>query len=352
MPFTKVQLANIMQTRGQAFVPRDKLNYAGRVAETYLRKKIYRWEDKAALASYILLKETNARIREYAIQTAGQLRLQQIGNDADSNVFRNMLNRYVDGQLSAYSNKVAQLAYDYSYTAFAAGWYGRLWQLDESSQHDPRVRPQRLPQQLAQRTVLLPGLKEAVDEGSKTPFHDQFDLAAQASAIKVRRAVNSTVSSPLGMLAVTQAISATLGVNAKPKQAASGLYHAVSLPIRTSVMRSFNHASAEVYKTHTEMLLGAMWVTSHDSRVCAECASHEGQIFIINDLIGIALFGLPPDGSHWGCRCSMIPLLIPYDQQDKNDPPADDLEDWLIAKGFEDTMGDFMTDTSLESTQL
>lgn len=353
MPFTKPQLANIMQTRGQAFVPKDKLNYAGRVAETYLRKKIYHWEDKAALASYNLLKQTNARIRDYALQIAGQLQLTQVGNDANSNVFRNMLNRYVDGQLSSYGDKVTQIAYDHSFTAFEAGWYGRLWQLDESSHHDPRVKPQRMPQQLAQRTVLLPGLKEAFDSGGgTTPFHDQFDTAVQTSAIKVRRAVNSTVSNPQGVLAVTQMIGATLGVNSKPKQAATGLYHAVSLPIRTSVMRSFNHASAEVYKTHTEMLIGCMWVTSHDSRVCAECASHDGQIFVINSLVGIALLGLPPDGSHWGCRCAIIPLILPYDQTDKNDPPDDTFEEWLIAEGFADTLDEFMQDTSLESTQL
>ncbi len=350
MPFTKPQLANIMQTRGQAFVPRDRMNYAGRVAETYLRKKIYRYEDRAALAAYGLLKETNARIREYALQTAGQLRLQQIANDADSNVFRNMLNRYVNGELNNYGQKVSDLAYQYSYTAFKAGWYGRLWLLDESSHHDPRVKPTAAPAQLAQRTVLLPGLKEAVHQGISTPFHDQFDMAVQTSDTKVRRLVNSTVSAPVGVLALTQAIGTTLGVNAPPKQASKGLYHAVSLPIRTSVMRSFNHASAEVYKTHTEMLIGAMWVTSHDSRVCEECASHDGQIFVINSLVGIALFGLPPDGSHYGCRCTIIPLMLPTDKP--NDPPDDTFDDWLDDYGYGDDLQAFMQDTKLESTQL
>jgi len=354
MGVTKPQLQNIMQTRGQAFVPRDKLNYAGRVAETYLRKKIYRWEDRAALAAYSALKETNARIREYALQTAGQLRLSKIANDADSNVFRNMLNRYVDTQLTDYGKRVADVAYEYSYTAFAAGWYGRLWLLDESSHHDPRVKPSSVPQQLAQRTVVLPGLKEAVNHAGGTPFHDQFDMAVQTSATKTRRLVNSTVTAPVGVLALTQAIAATLGVNAPPKQASKGLYHAVSLPIRTSVIRSYNHASAEVYKTHTEILVGCMWVTSHDSRVCDECASHDGQVFVVNSLTGIALFGLPPDGSHFGCRCTVTPLLVPYDQSNgnANEPPDDTFGDWLIAKGFADTMTDFMQDTSLESTQL
>lgn len=257
-----------MSKSGQAFVPRDKLNYAGRVCETYLRKKLYRWEDRSALALYKLLQKNAAAIRDFALTQAGYLRLTEVGNDRDSIVFRRLLNTYVEAQLVAYGQQAAQIAYRYASTAFAAGWYGRLWMLDQASHHDPRVKPERMPQGLAARSVLSPGLTEALDDGGAGAWADTYENAVTASIVKVKRLVNNTAAAPLGVLALTQAVDTALGVDTAPRQASKGLYHAVALPTRTAVMRSANHASAEVYKSHTEMLLGAMWVTSHDERVC------------------------------------------------------------------------------------
>lgn len=343
-----------MQKSGQAFVPRDRLNYAGRVCETYLRKKIYRFEDRAALAIYGLLKQTNARIRDYALMIAGQVRITQVGNDSDSIVFRRMLSQYITTQLSEFNNAVARLSYQYAYTAYAAGWYGRLWMLMEASHYDPRVKPQRLSTGLAAQSVLQPGLTEAVDnaayEYAGNEWRDTYTNAVSTNLIKLKRVINSTVQEPTSVLGLTQAISTTLGVDAPAKQASTGLYYAASLPTRTAVMRGFNYASAEVYKTHTEMLLGAMWLTSHDSRVCPQCARQDGRIFVINSLVGIGLFGLPPDGTHIGCRCSIVPLMIPVEQP--NEPPQDGFDDWLDEWGFMDELDFFMQDDMLASTQL
>lgn len=354
MPFTKQQIRNILNKNGQAFVSTDKLNYAGRICETYLRKKLYRWEDRAALDLYKLLKTTAASIRDYALNTAAQLRITTVGSDANSVIFRRSLNAFAQAQLNEFAGTAAAAAYQYAYTAYVAGYYGRLWMLDQASHHDPRVKPTRLPRWKASQAVLQPGLTEAVDtlayEYDGSEWRDMYALAVAQSVIKVKRAVTATTTQPQGVLALTQGISASLGVNASPKQASKGLYHAVSLPTRTAVMRSANHASADVYKTHTEMLLGAMWVTSHDERVCPVCSRLDGHIYIINSLTGIALFGLPPDGSHYGCRCTIIPLMIPVEHP--NEPPTDSFDDWLDEYGFADELDIFMQDDMLESTQL
>jgi len=354
MPFTKRQIANILNKRGQAFVPRDRMNYAGRICESFLRKKLYRWEDRAALALYRLLKTANVDIREYALTIAGQLRVTTIGNDADSIAFRRMLTTYTTARLSEFARDAAAVSYQYAYTAYAAGWYGRLWMIDQASHHDKRVKPTRLDHTKAAQAVLMPGLTEAIDTSTyayaSNEWRDVYANAVAGSLLKVKRAINATVTEPSSVLGVTQDISTALGVDVAAKQASKGLYHAVSLPTRTAVMRSANHASAEVYGTHTDMLLGAMWVTSHDERVCPICSRLDGHIYVINSLVGIALFGLPPDGSHYGCRCTIIPLMLPV--ENPNAPPDDDMGDWLDEWGFQDELDFFMQDDELASTQL
>ena len=338
----------------QLTVPHDRLNYAGRFCESYLRLKLYRHEDRAALAIYNLLKQTNTRIRDAALMFAGQLRITTVGNDSDSIVFRRMLSREINTRLSEFNDVAARLAYQYAYTAYAAGWYGRQWMLMEASHHNPRVIPQRLSTGKAAQGVLQPGLTEAVDnaayEYAGNEWRDVYTSAVTASISKLKRVINGTAQAPMSVLGLTQAISTTLGVDAPPKQAAKGLYHAVSLPTRTAVMRSANVASAEVYKTHTELLLGAMWVTSHDERVCPICSRLDGRIYVVNSLVGIALFGLPPDGSHYGCRCTIIPLMLPVEKPDN--PPTDSFDDWLDEYGFADELDYFMQDDMLESTQI
>lgn len=356
MPLTSQQIKRIMHKSGQAFVPKEHMNYAGRICETYLRKKLYRFEDRAALAAYTLLKRTNADIREYALNTAAQLRLTTVGNDANSIVFRRMLSSFAQARLQEYGEQVARQAYQYATIAYAAGWYGRLWLLDQASHHDPRVKITRLPMHTVAQAVLQPGLTEAVQANLAAydymghEWRDGYQTAVSASIIKVKRVINATAQAPSSTLAVTQSIGTTLGIDAPSQEASSGLYHATSLPTRTAVMRSANHASAAVYGTHVELLLGAMWLTSNDSRVCPTCARQNGRIFIINSLMGAFLFGLPPDGSHFGCRCTIIPLMLPYDSP--NEPPDDIFDDWLTDYGFFDELDFFMQDNVLESTQL
>lgn len=355
MPLTSKQRERVLRL-AQLTVPHDRLNYAGRFCESYLRLKLYRFEDRAALALYRLLQQANADIRNYALYAAANLRLDEVGNDAASITFRRSVGNYATQRLTEYGQQAALTGYRYAVTAYAAGWYGRLWMLQEASHGDKRVRITPAPMSKAALSVLQPGMQEAVLPDMSiydmlgNEWRDNFTMAVNASVAKVKRVLINTASNPQSVTAITQDIGLTLGVDAKGKQASKGLYHATQLPVRTAVMRSANQASAEVYGTHTEMLLGAMWVTSHDERVCPVCSRLDGSIYVINSLVGIALLGLPPDGSHYGCRCTIIPLMLPVDRP--NDPPQDSFDDWLNEWGYYDELDFFMDDTTLESTQV
>jgi hypothetical protein len=138
------------------------MNYAGRVCENYAVRKIYRWEDKAALANYQLLKAAIRDIREAAFYYASQLRITEISNDANSITFRRMLNTYLTQRLGQFASDVAAQSYQYAVTAYAAGWYLRQWQIHQALHKPDTFRPQRLAPQAASANVLAPGLSEAV----------------------------------------------------------------------------------------------------------------------------------------------------------------------------------------------
>lgn len=46
------------------------------------------------------------------------------------------------------------------------------------------------------------------------------------------------------------------------------------------------------------MVKGVIWVSEHDSRVCADCRQLDGRWFPLDEI---------PTKPHWGCRCRLMP---------------------------------------------
>lgn len=345
MPLTAQQRKRIM--RNGAHIP-EQVNYAGRVAENYLRKKLYRWEDLGAKANYETVKALSRDVREFVLYAANQARVSTIGNDAPSTVFRRMANEYLTQRMGQFVNAVAWQSYGYAVTGYTAGWYLRQWQL-HSATHG-QIKPVRVSNLNAQKQVLAP-MQEAVtlDGGvydyAGSQWRSDYLQAGTQALLKLRRQLNQTVIKPVSPLALTQQFNDTLGADGK-----GGLYHSVQVNTRTAVMRSANVASQDVYGTHTEFILGAIFVTSRDDRVCPICQRLEGKVVVVNDLLAIALLGLPPDSTHYGCRCTYVPFVIPVDKP--NEPPQDTFEEWLHENGFYSELDEFMSDDMLESTQV
>lgn len=353
MALTSKQIARLMRSSGKTVISPEHLNYAGRVCENYAVRKLFRWEDKAALAGYKLLKAAQKDIRETAYYYASQVRVDEIGNDANSITFRCMLNRYITQRLGQFAYDIAAQAFAYAITAYGAGWYLRQWQIQQAAHKPQGFVPQRLSVNRASANVLQPGLSEAIRPNmgmydyAGNEWRDSYINATTSGILKAKSAVNRTLTKPASVTQVVQDVTDTLGTdNENPK----GLYHSTQLNTRAAVIRSFSHASADAYGTHTEWVIGAMWITRNDGRVCPLCARQHGRVFVINDLFGMALLGLPPDGTHFGCRCDIIPLMFPVERP--NDPPEDSFDEWLDEWGFADELDVFMSDTQLESTQL
>lgn len=365
MPYTKSKLNKIMSKSGQAFVKSDQLNYAGRVCESLVRKLTYSWQDRASEADYQVIKALSDDIRRHGQDVAYSLGIDTLTNDSAGIQWRQRVLKYAEARIEQALSDIAFTAYQYAATAFAAGYYGRLWLMD-SALHGrypvskPPVQPRK-----RDASILQPGITEAALPDYYTyqemgnDWHEKYNNVAVQTVLKVRKSTSAALSTGATPNQALGGIAHELGADGKPGQVVGGTYHAAQLLTRAAVMRASNHGGVDAYREQetaqadsgTKWLLGAIWTTSNDSRVCDECDSHNGQVFIINDLIGILLLGLPPDGSHPGCRCSISPWMIPIPGEE-NTPPADTFDDWLLDNGYADELGAFIDDTELESTQV
>lgn len=358
MPYSKTQLNRIMAKRGQAFVPKSKLPYAGRVCETYIRKKIYRLEDRAALAAFRLFQTAYTDIRNQAYDLAGYAGLKALDMGSAATDWRHSVAEYAGQRLDRLAQDVAYSAFQYASTAYRAGYYGRVWLLDQSSPADFRPNFTQLPAEVVSSGVLTPlaeaytptdGITYAVKGAD---WRQGFQNIMAGTRVKMARALSTAaVNGATIPAAVTTAIGLPMGMGSKPNAKTAAAYHETQSTIRADVMRASNHGAVRAYQDNSKVILGVIFLSSHDSKVCFRCERLDGKIWILNDLLGIALAGLPPDGTHRGCRCGVAPILLPG-WGDSGEPPGDTFEDWWDDEIGTNEMDDFFADDRLESSMV
>lgn len=336
MPYTRAQLTSIMRTRGQAHVPADRLPYAGRVAEMWTRKKLYRWEDKAALAQHTLLKSAYQDIQTDAFNRASFYDLDTLSNDGYSTAWRREVLQTTAERLNTLVVDTARLALDYREQAYRAGYYARLWLLDSITPQDKQVRGGRVQAPAVNADDWLERYQTPAD---KTLIKTRAGLStALAQEMTVRQAVNTAIAEPLG-------------VGSRPGKKTGGLYHLQQVTTRETVMQASNEGAALAYQQNSEWLTAVMYLTTRDHLVCPTCRRMDGFIWPIDGFASaiIGLLGLPP--LHYGCRCTVIPLLLPG-LGTGDEPPEDTFDDWLYDGGLGGELDPFFMDGYLDNTQV
>ena len=99
----------------------------------------------------------------------------------------------------------------------------------------------------------------------------------------------------------TLAIRDTLGRFISAKRRAEML-------ARTEIIRAHAEATLQEYKNWgvVGVNVQAEWATANDDRVCPQCASMEGKVYLLSDAQGL----IP---AHPGCRCCWLPAAPEYD---------------------------------------
>lgn len=313
MGFSQAQLDAIMKKSGRAFVPAGKLPYAGRVCETYIRKKLYALEDEAALKDHAILSAAWKDIRARGQFYADILHIDTFSMDGASITWRQRFLAYAQERLMLAAEQMAQAAYEDATIAYAGGYYGRLWLMDMVTKGKVTVRRPPLNIRYADTQILTPGLKEAItpDMGvyryAGQEWRDNYQNVITNGLLKIKRATTGYLAGEISVQEALNGLQTILGLDSGRM---GGVYYAAQLVTRAAIMRASNHGTVAAVKAQTRRglqestdgwIAGVIWLTSHDDRVCDICAPHDGEFFVVNDLIGIFMLGLPPDGTHYGC---------------------------------------------------
>lgn len=332
MPFTRAQLRNITQHRGQAFIGRGYANYAARVAESFLRRKTYRYEDRTVSRQYALFKEAASQIRAFGLDAG----------DTITPDWRRRVLGYVEQRLTQASAAAARLALDSLHTSYRANYFGRLWLMDSATLDTVSVRkPPPPPYPLDSDQVL-----------------EAYETEAVAGILKIRRLLAASLTNGDTPAQAMRAVTEQLGVR---RDGGRGVWYKTQLWTRTYIIEAANIGALMAYRAQADalqeasersFLFGVMWLSSRDNRVCPTCRRLDGRVWILSEMIGMALTGLPPTASHGGCRCGIVPIFLPNFFKRDNKPPEQTLREWLEANGYDAWTGDFLDDSDLDSSQI
>ena len=336
MPLTKQQITAIMRTRGQAHVPASALPYAGRVAEMYTRKKLYRWEDRAAIAQYQYLKDAYSDIQGDAYARAMRYGIDRLQPDATSAQWRREVLQNSEQRLGQLAQDTAQVAERYRSQAYKFGYYARQWLLQSITTPE------------APRTTAL----AQVAEVDRADMLERYQTPVDKTLIKSRGELTGAMQQGKTVRqAVSAAFGAPMGITSKSAGESSGLYHLHQVTTRESVMAASNQGASQAYRENRDVLTGVMFLTAMDAQVCPQCRRMNGFIWPIVDFATaiIGLLNAPP--LHYGCRCTLIPIIVPgFGNGDE--PPEDGFDDWFFEYGYGDELDPFFFDLTLENTQV
>ncbi len=350
MPYTRRQIRRILDEDGLPVIALGRSdNLALRVTESYLRRKLYAWEDRAVGQQWDLFNAALTDIRSAAALMAEQLQIEKFERTRFTLQWKREVMNVARTLLQRVMNATAFEGYRRSLTAYYVGYYGGAWQLEMLTGERASV-PAPDNQQL-HADVLLGRLQEAVlpDQtlydlvGADFRQRHQDELAEML--VKINRALDTGLNNGEGFTTIFRRVRTAMGVQTDRRQGFTKNFHAVQSITRTAIMTSSNQGNLRVYEQNADVVSHVEWLASRDNRVCPICQSLDGTRWPLGDRAA----KVPPGDSHPNCRCTIIPVVdlnIPNDQ-----PPPLTWQEWLQSMGLYFLFDDFITG-QLASTQV
>ena len=224
----------------------------------------------------------------------------------------------IAARLRRLGRDVAQMAAEDAATAYAAGYYMRLWQMDVSTPPSQRIAMQRLTPVAATYGALKEQggetFSQTIYDMLGAEWRDTYALELEDLIIRVQRNLNTGIRAGEGMRPMMNRVADSMGVDIDRRRGAVGSlerkgyranFNRVQTITRTYVMEASNKGALQGYRENTDVLSYAEHLTARDERVCAECAAMDGELYSLEDM-GVAV---PPMNTHPNCRCTIIPVI-------------------------------------------
>lgn len=206
--------------------------------------------------------------------------------------------------------------------AFKQGYYGRAWILDTITVEEWN----------AKYNVLLPSEQiRAMLLQEYVGVDDWINMQRRTLTNNITRSLTASMIQGEGMQAAAARLRDELGITSGRKSIVKGSAYRVLLIARTEIMRASNMGALTVYEQNQDVLSGWEWVATKDERTCPTCGGLDGKVF----KFGSAQMQ-PPSGSHPGCRCTVVPVLIDQDLQARVAGVRENYCEWAAARGIVD----------------
>jgi len=364
MPFTKRQIARILEPD---LIDAQRVPHLGmRLTETYLRRKLYAWEDRAVTQQWHLFDRAARAVQAFALRAAVALGIDHLQRSLAVVQWQQRVQAYADQQIQTATQQTALDAFRASLTAWYAGYYGKAWQLDMVTRPEIDVRVPRPNQQRAHQALLLPDLREAVEPNLNTyaglgvEWRQRYENERDEMRVKVRRALDRAVVEEMSVTASMRSMREAIGLADTPREGFRQNFYRMQTLTRTSIMDGAQDGGEALWQANAAPTPGdhrgrdsvvmvalsqMIWLTARDERVCPICRALDGQMSTLFN----PFRQRPP--AHGSCRCWEIPLIEEILMTAADDWPTATWGDWLVGAGAGLILNDFL-DAGLESTQI
>ena len=365
MPFTSAQARRILNVHDEPFIDPARVPHLGmRLTESYLRRKLYSWEDKCVTEQWHTFSAAYSDIRDYGVRLAEQARLDTLERTYASIQWKREVMNYAQQRLTQATRLTSESAFKYALTAWYANYYGKAWQMDVSTKPGVRVNVPMPSFIQAHRNVLMPDLQEAAQPDSSLydlmgeEWRQRFADELAEMLVKVRRGMDRSTNEGHTVTQSMRGLRDSIGIAGTQNEGFSANFYRMQTLTRTSIMDGAQDGAEAIWKANSappderrnrtgEVLLLSLiaWVTARDERLCPQCARMDGQTSSL-----FAVFRQRPP-LHPNCRCSEVPTIAEIFLMPDEYLPQDTFGDWLTGFSGGMILDDFLG-MGLESSQV
>lgn len=351
MPFSRNQIRRILADN---ILPDDTpLTLSQQVTEAYLRRLLYRWEDRAVKAMDKLFRAAWQDIISTSAVIADRANIGATLTTANGLRWRDAVYAELQRRLGQLARDVSALALERAVYAYHGGYLGKAWALYTTTiDSAPKPTPKPISAYETERRIMAEWEARFGDEWAAAfyvPFL-QFEMRARSALTAAVTTDGKTTADGLARVKELMGVT-TLG----------GLYAAAQANVRTAIMMAGNLGGLALALEHQpvrEAVAGigaiAVWVTAGDGKVCPDCRPYAGRVWRLDTIAGLigASLTKPTPPLHHNCRCTEVVLALPEWLLPPDVPPGLTMSEWLTLFGLDALLDPFMSGSTMDTSRI
>lgn len=349
MPYTRAQIRRILTVNGQPLIsPAQDMPLAQRVSESYIRRRLYHIEDRAAVAQFAMLKRANRDIRAYGLDSAQRMSLRKLGVDGSSLAWTRQVNHFMQSRFIDLSRELLTHTLSMAGDSYIYSYYGRAWVLDMSTRRDLRVNMPYPNSARITKAIVQPGLTEdfTPDYTTLSDFSDEWSQRYLDVFDDVTRKMRGQWSlaqvNEESILDGLQRLADKLGTSTDGSKGAAGQ---VGTLTRSTMQSAATQGTKAIHATNEDYLVGVRFIALPGA--CRLCEGLDGTQWPLGDPDIV----YPVQDTHYNCRCGHLPITASGAEIDSDEPPDLSWTEWLKNNNIQ-FFADEFAGSALDSEQV